>query len=319
MNKDYYKTLGIDKDADKGKIKSAYRKLALKYHPDRNQGDRVCEEKFKEVAEAYAVLNDSQRRKEYDLGASFNFEDIFGAVFGGGLEEMMRDIFKDTIMKGAGGSFTVKTKVNINGNVYEETVSSEDDNSFVCDLGGIKIKGKRNKDVDYKDVNKETYKAHNGKRLHILSDIGRLQLDINDSDEIIFEGRARETPNDLGDYLSVKGFEGHISLPKDVNLDVRIMKTMGDIHGIFTHGGELGVDLCNANFVLGGDIGFRLEGNSLLSQHDIYGFEKNSRGLYVPIGKKKVSREVSINSSMGKLKVQYKDVPVKTRDIKNLK
>jgi len=64
--KDYYKTLGVSKNADKSEIKKAYRKLARQYHPDVNQGDKAAEEKFKEVNEAYEVLSDPQKREKYD-------------------------------------------------------------------------------------------------------------------------------------------------------------------------------------------------------------------------------------------------------------
>ena len=66
----YYKLLGISEQADDSEIKSAYRKLALKYHPDRNSGDKFAEEKFKQVTEAYRVLSDEKKRAEYDLGRS---------------------------------------------------------------------------------------------------------------------------------------------------------------------------------------------------------------------------------------------------------
>lgn len=64
--KDFYSVLGVDKTADKQEIKKAYRKLAVKYHPDKNQGDAAAEEKFKEVSEAYEILSDDRKRAEYD-------------------------------------------------------------------------------------------------------------------------------------------------------------------------------------------------------------------------------------------------------------
>jgi len=82
-NTDYYKILGVTKDASTEEIKKAYRKLALKYHPDRNQGNKESEEKFKEANEAYAVLSDPEKRKQYDTFGSTGFqqrysqEDIF--------------------------------------------------------------------------------------------------------------------------------------------------------------------------------------------------------------------------------------------------
>jgi molecular chaperone DnaJ len=101
--RDYYEILGVERNADEQVLKSAYRKLALKYHPDRNPNDREAEEKFKEAAEAYSVLSDSQKRAAYDrfghqgvqaaaagAGAGFDpnafadFSDIFGDFFGFG-------------------------------------------------------------------------------------------------------------------------------------------------------------------------------------------------------------------------------------------
>jgi len=97
---DYYEVLGVSRDADEQSLKSAYRKLAMKYHPDRNPGDRTAEEKFKEAAEAYSVLSDPQKRASYDRfghagvqgaagpgaggfdpSAFGDFQDIFGDLF----------------------------------------------------------------------------------------------------------------------------------------------------------------------------------------------------------------------------------------------
>ncbi|MBU1669676.1 MAG: molecular chaperone DnaJ [Actinobacteria bacterium] len=69
--KDYYKTLGVPKDAGKDDIKKAYRKLAHEYHPDKNPGNKAAEEKFKEIAEAYEVLSNDEKRSQYDSGRLF--------------------------------------------------------------------------------------------------------------------------------------------------------------------------------------------------------------------------------------------------------
>jgi molecular chaperone DnaJ len=88
--RDYYEILGVSRDADQGAIKKAYRKLALKYHPDRNPGDQKAEERFKEAAEAYEVLSDEQKRARYDR---FGHADMGnGGGFSGGMT--MEDIFQ---------------------------------------------------------------------------------------------------------------------------------------------------------------------------------------------------------------------------------
>ena len=99
--RDFYEILGVSKTASAEEIKKAYRKKAIEFHPDKNPGDKVSEEKFKEAAEAYEVLSDDQKRQRYDQyghagvggaagggfgGGSMNMEDIFshfGDIFGG--------------------------------------------------------------------------------------------------------------------------------------------------------------------------------------------------------------------------------------------
>lgn len=116
--RDYYEVLGIEKSADQDTIKKAYRKLAVKYHPDRNPGDKEAEEKFKEATEAYEVLSDDKKRPIYDqygfaglegmaggAGAGgyshafHDFSDLFGGMGGG-----MGDIFESIFGSGFGGS-----------------------------------------------------------------------------------------------------------------------------------------------------------------------------------------------------------------------
>jgi len=96
MAEDYYKILGVGKDSSTDEIKKAYRKLALKFHPDKNPGNKEAEEKFKKINEAYAVLSDPAKRQEYDQFGSadsfkqkFSQEDIFR---GFDLNEILRDL-----------------------------------------------------------------------------------------------------------------------------------------------------------------------------------------------------------------------------------
>lgn len=77
MADDYYKILGIDKKASAAEIKKAYRKLALKYHPDKTKGDKALEGKFKKISEAYAVLSDPEKRNQYDTYGSADFQQRF--------------------------------------------------------------------------------------------------------------------------------------------------------------------------------------------------------------------------------------------------
>ena len=86
--RDYYEVLGVEKNASDAEIKKAYRKLAMKYHPDQNPGDKTAEEKFKEINEAYEVLSDADKKARYDqygfAGVDPNFNPNAGAGFGGG-------------------------------------------------------------------------------------------------------------------------------------------------------------------------------------------------------------------------------------------
>jgi curved DNA-binding protein len=117
--KDYYKTLGVDKSASQEEIKKAYRKLAVKYHPDKNQGNKAAEDKFKEISEAYEVLSAPENRKKYDqLGANwkqyeqqgqrtqqqyeFNGDDIFGE---GGFSDFFKSFFGGAAGGGRSQSF----------------------------------------------------------------------------------------------------------------------------------------------------------------------------------------------------------------------
>ncbi len=84
--RDYYEVLGVEKNASEGEIKKAYRKLAMKYHPDQNPGDKTAEEKFKEVNEAYEILSDADKKARYDQFGFAGVDPNFGAGGGGGFD-----------------------------------------------------------------------------------------------------------------------------------------------------------------------------------------------------------------------------------------
>src|SRR3954465_12769721 len=90
--RDYYEVLGVSKASSPDEIKKAYRKVAMQFHPDRNPGDKEAEEKFKEAAEAYEVLSDSDKKAKYDRYGHQAFAPGSGG-FGGGQASNMQDIF----------------------------------------------------------------------------------------------------------------------------------------------------------------------------------------------------------------------------------
>lgn len=96
MSEDYYKTLGVEKGADQEEVKKAYRKLAMKYHPDRNPDNREAEEKFKKISEAYAVLSDPEKRKQYDTYGSDQFSQRYSQ------EDIFRNVDLNEILRGFG-------------------------------------------------------------------------------------------------------------------------------------------------------------------------------------------------------------------------
>ncbi|MBR2063262.1 MAG: molecular chaperone DnaJ [Bacteroidales bacterium] len=103
--RDYYEVLGVDKSASADEIKKAYRKLAVKYHPDKNPGDKEAEEKFKEAAEAYSILSDADKKAKYD---QFGHAGVDGAApdFSGGfgnLNDILNDLFGGAFGGGFGG------------------------------------------------------------------------------------------------------------------------------------------------------------------------------------------------------------------------
>lgn len=128
--RDYYDVLGVGKSADETEIKKAYRKLAMKYHPDKNPGDKEAEEKFKEINEAYEVLSDETKRRNYD---QFGHEGVNGQGFGGaggfggqdfgGFNDIFGDIFGDMFGGGFSGSGRTRRRGPERGADIKQTIN----------------------------------------------------------------------------------------------------------------------------------------------------------------------------------------------------
>ena len=109
--RDYYEVLGVSRNASAEELKKAYRKVAMKYHPDRNQGDKQAENKFKEASEAFDILGDQEKRSRYDQfghaaeGMGSSGMGGFGGAGGSGFGDVFGDIFSE-FFSGSGGSST---------------------------------------------------------------------------------------------------------------------------------------------------------------------------------------------------------------------
>ncbi|HNX90831.1 MAG TPA: DnaJ domain-containing protein [Candidatus Omnitrophota bacterium] len=151
-NKDYYEIIGVKESATQDEIKKAYRQLALKYHPDKNAGDKKAEEHFKKISEAYYTLGDEKRRQEYDnmrhMGAytgnfssshGFDFSDFFKNVAGsrggfsasGSFDDMFADIFSARSGGGRRGGYSFYTS---GGNGMQEDAYGEVDTDITATL-----------------------------------------------------------------------------------------------------------------------------------------------------------------------------------------
>ena len=128
--RDYYDVLGVSKNASSDELKSAYRKLAVKYHPDKNPGDKVAEDKFKEASEAYGILSDKSKKENYDNFGHAAFENGGGGRggFGGFSGADFSDIFEDFFGDFGGGSRRNSRRNNNRGSDlrYDLSISLEE-------------------------------------------------------------------------------------------------------------------------------------------------------------------------------------------------
>ena len=179
---DYYAILGVKKDATEAEIRKAYRKLALKWHPDKNPDNKKeAEEKFKKINEAYSVLSDKNKRNQYDHGGihfdfgGFNADDIFKDFFGG--KDPFSDFFKfddDDDFFGGGIKFGANFGGDFGGEFhvsFSSSTSSGSKKSFTKSVNGKTIH--RTEETIIKDGKKQvivTEKDHTGKVKKFIQD-----------------------------------------------------------------------------------------------------------------------------------------------------
>jgi curved DNA-binding protein len=258
--KDYYKILGVERSASKDEIKRAYRKLALKTHPDRNPGDATAEEKFKEINEAYQVLSDPAKRSRYDqLGQSYSQWQQGGAPKGGfNWEEWYSPSSSGNVRFNVGG--------NAGGNVggFEDIFGADFSEFFrrifggMPDLGGQPRPGtgQRSRRVTAPSYQQEVTislnESYRGTTRHIEVDGKRLEIKIPAGAKTGTKVRYHSTIPTGND-----GQKGDLYLLVRVSADPRFQVKDIDLHT------EVSIDIYTA--VLGGEVTVQtLSGNVVL-------------------------------------------------------
>ncbi|MEX2231867.1 MAG: J domain-containing protein [Cyclobacteriaceae bacterium] len=278
--KDYYQVLGVGKKATEEEIRKAYRKLAVKYHPDKNQGKKDAEEKFKEISEAYQVIGDAEKRKQYDkLGANWKqyqqggfdegsfeggnrrrtysygtpddreffdpsgFSDFFESFFGGGRQQRSGR-FRNQDFEAPPGDLTGEISITLE-EAYHGT-------ERIVDLGGEKIKIKI-KPGTYDDL---TLRAKGKGQKSPSGKAGDLHLNIKVNPHPRFERRGDDLHMEasvdmftalLGGKLEVDTLSGKISITlKEGTQNGKVVRLKGKgmpVYGKNGHYGDLYVKL----------------------------------------------------------------------------
>lgn len=247
---DYYQLLGLNKNATAAEIKKAYRKLAVKYHPDKNPGSKEAEERFKEINEAYAVLSDPEKKTQYDQfgstgfherysqedifrgfdvgdmfkGSGFGTEDIFSRIFGGGFQ---RGGYGRVQRKGEDYTLEVTVTFQEAYNGCEKRVAFMRDGkreelsvkvpAGIASGGRLRIQGKGGDGVGGAPAGD----------LYLSVIVGRDPLFEREGDDIIAERQIRFSEATLGTSLDVSTLEGtkRIKVPAGIQPGTRIRLT----------------------------------------------------------------------------------------------
>lgn len=247
-SKDYYQVLGLKKDATAEEIKKAYRKLAVKYHPDKNQGNKEAEEKFKEINEAYAVLSDPQKKSQYDQFGSTGFhqrysqedifrgfdvgdifkdmgfgtDDIFSRIFGGGFQQDTRYRAR----RQRGRDFSMELPLTFREAVMggEKRVSYLRDG--VKEEISVKIPAGIENEARLRVQGKGESGYNNGQPgdLYLTIKVGEDPVFTREGDDIIVERTIRVTEAALGTALDVPTLDGsrRIKVPAGIQPGTKI-------------------------------------------------------------------------------------------------
>lgn len=257
--KDYYEVLGLKKGATEEELKKAYRKLAVKYHPDKNPGDKAAEEKFKEINEAYAVLSDPKKRQQYDQFGSSDFhqhysqEDIFrgfdvGDIFkdmGFGTDDIFSRIFGGGFRQGQGGfgfggggrqrgeDFSMELAVSF----HDAYTGCEKRVAFMRDGKREELSVKVPAGVESGARLRVAGKGGQGSGgpgdLYLNVKVGHDPLFAREGDDLIVERQIRFTEAALGTSLDVPTLEGkkRIKVPAGIQAGTKVrLKGLGFPH-----------------------------------------------------------------------------------------
>ena len=250
--KDYYKTLGVEKSATQDEIKRAFRKLAVKYHPDKNKGNKQAEEKFKEISEANEVLSDPEKRKKYDqFGSQWQQYQQYGGQSGGGFDWSQ-------FANQGGGQRSYHYEGNLGdmfaGEGYSDFFDMLFGQSGISGFGGRKSRTGRTRSMKGQDAYAELpitlEEAYNGVSKVFQVDGQSIKLNIKPGIE---DGHILKIPG-KGEAGYGGGSAGDLLITIHVMNHAQFERTGDDLNA------GLNVDLYTA--VLGGKVPFRsLKGN----------------------------------------------------------
>ncbi len=262
---DYYKALGIPNTASPEEVKAAYRKLAKKFHPDHNSGNPIAQERFMEANAAYAVLNDADKRKNYDLQCITRFSAISN------LDEVLRKV--DEMMPN-----------------LEELVRAMESRAFKQPPGETYM-FEANADTALEIFS--NFKTGLG-----------LDFSIGPGKYIELKGNGAE-PSCLGSTIKVYGFHGKIELPKGIDLKLKVMANNGYIRGTIAHGWLIHTENTFIDIALTGNMGANITAKKCQPRIFGLVQDETDRKLWIPPGQKNPQRLLYLMPASGSVIVKY--------------